>query len=279
MDCKDFLQGIMWTKQQWTLAQSRRKLPYTSSYEYLTQKSGINWLHLETMGANALSNQIVTGFLNTAEWNCHLPGPNKPEHVQMVANLKGAVDKLPPYYAALKNFKIYDLNFFGIASLGKSPVPISLVIAEVYATFCAIAPRFGPVPASKLMHMALRELFVMWDNAIIKGYHVPSYPSDKPQYLPFLVLMQENARHIKQTDPAESNVTWADFLGRINQQCGYKGLSMARLLDIANYAVGHPKRGAPKIKCDTCCESANRILDQLESHINPFQGVLGRFRC
>ena len=277
-----FLRGIKWTRSQWASASLRRNLPFTSDYDYLMNKAGVNWLHLEKMGINALSSQVITGVLNTAAWNCHLPGPSKPQHKQMVANLNSAVNKLAPYYAALKGSNVYDIDFFGNVLLGNTSSPTSLVVGEIYAEFCSIKPVFGKVPASKLMHMALPDLFVMWDNAIIKEYHVPSYPSDNPQYLPFLVLMQENAQHIKATSPTGLSLSWEDFLPQVNKQCGYASLSVARLLDIANYAVAHHKKGAPSIRCRDCCGKANARLSKLELLIGQYTGSrlsLGRFRC
>jgi len=283
MNYSAFLSGIMWTKTQWTLDQQNRRLPMKFSYMALRAIGRDYWLHLERMNQTQLGTDIINGFLNTREWNCHLDRPSSPKGATMVNNLQSAVHKLARYYAALGLFNICDVDFFGTTLLGQMISPISLVIAEIYATFCDIKPRFGPVPTSKLMHMALPSLFVMWDDAIIKEYHVPSYPSDKPQYLSFLVLMQENARHIRATDPTGLNLNWGNLVAQINAQCGYNGLSMARLLDIANHAVGYPARGAPNIRCVECCERANITLSNLESHIKQvtgFQDVpLGRFKC
>jgi hypothetical protein len=282
MDYEDFLSGIMWTQRQWVHNQQQRKLTKKFPYEALTGRGEDYWLHLEKMDETKLGKEIITNFLNTAEWSCHLDRPGSAKGKEMVQSLKKAVDRLPEYYAALKGLNIGELDFMSTTVLAGKSVPISPIIAEIYATYCAIKPRFGPVPTSKLMHMALPELFIMWDNAIIKEYHVPSYPSDKPQYLSFLVLMQENARHIKETGPAGSNVSWEGFLSHINAQCGYKALTMTRLLDIANYAVGHPEKQAPNIRCKRCCEGANARIPGLEAFIKQYLGSdinLGRFRC
>jgi len=287
MEFEKFLEGIAWTKREWQDIGKRIKLPQSSSYEALRKRGDAYWLHLETMTEDRLSKEIITGFLNTREWNCRINKPNTSAGKRVVQNLKKALDKLPPYYAAVKNLRIEDADLQGLTELkvtGGVPVkvPVILIVAEIYATLCEVKPRFGPVPASKLMHMALPNLFMMWDDAIIKEYHVPSYPSNKPQYLTFLVLMQENIAHIRATHAKGSSITNSQFVRDVNVVCGYRNLPMARLLDIANYSVGHPERGAPNIKCKRCCETTNVKLGQLEALIRQYSGSedtkLGRYR-
>jgi hypothetical protein len=77
------------------------------------------------------------------------------------------------------------------------------------------------------------------------------------------MLMQENILHIKATYPGGFGLTNQEFTGQINMQCGYKDLSTTRLLDIANYAVAYPDKGAPDIKCQKCIQVTNRRLDEL----------------
>jgi hypothetical protein len=196
--------------------------------------------------------------------------------MQVVHNLQNALTKLSPYYQAVAALDLENADLQAFASSSGVGSPVILIILEIYATLSHIQPRFGPVPASKLMHMAIPDLFIMWNDAIIKEYHVPSYPSDRPQYLAFLVLMQENIRHIRATYPGSTS----QFVNNLNTECGYTGLPMTRLLDIANYAVGHPEKGAPHIKCEQCCEKANQRLRQLEDFIKQqfTPAKLGRFR-
>jgi len=283
MDYDNFLEGIAWTKREWHDIGKRIRLPWSSSYEGLRKRGDQYWLHLERMTETQLAKEVITGFLNTREWNCHVNRPNTLKGRGVVHNLKKAVDRLPPYYAAVETLTIEDADLEASAILkGVGHVPTILIIGEIYATLCDIKPRFGPVPASKLMHMALPNLFVMWDDAIINEYHVPCYPSTKPQYVTFLVLMQENVRHLRETHQKGSSMSNAEFVREINEQSGYRNLSMTRLLDIANYAVGHTKKGAPSVKCKLCYERANIKLGQLEPFIRQYPQFadtkLGRYR-
>lgn len=283
MEFEQFSVGIAWTKNEWGCDTERRQLSKDFHYESLRKRGDNYWLHLERMSEAELGEKIITRFLNTPEWMCRIHKPDSTKGKEVLRNLKRTVDRLPEYYAALESLRIEDTDFQAVTFLKGTQVPVLLVVAEIYATFCEIIPRFGPVSASKLMHMALPNLFIMWDDAIIKEYHVPSYPSDKPQYVTFLILMQETFCHIKETHPAGSNITNRDLIRQINEQFGYADLSTTRLLDIANYAVGHPEKWAPNIKCKRCCERANARLDGLEAFINQYPGFedtkLGRFRC
>ncbi|MBI2852249.1 MAG: hypothetical protein HYX84_03995 [Chloroflexi bacterium] len=268
MNYEEFIEGINWTKQEWARMDRNRNLSEEFHYENLRKRGDEYWLHLERMTEDELAKETIDRFLNTPEWSCHLDKPSSPNGNEIVRNLKRAIDQLRQLYATLDGLNIVDIDILSNF----------VVIGGIYTTFCDIKPRFGPVPTSKLMHMALPNLFVMWDNAIISGYRVPAYPSDKPQYLPFLVLMQENARHIWNTRQAHSHEDLRDFVTRINKECGYEGLSLPRLLDIANYAVGHQDRKAP---CEICCKKTNTRLQEIETTVSQHLGPdfkLGRFR-
>jgi len=272
MDYEDFLRGIMWTKKQWAHDQQKRKIPTKFHYEALRGRGEDYWLHIERMDETKVGEEIITGFLNTAEWSCHLDKPSSDKGKEMVHQLKAAVDQLPSCYNALKGYKIEDVDFQGKTVVERKEVSILSVIATIYAKFREIkfvkfrdtTLRFGPVPTSKLMHMALPNLFVMWDNAIFKKYRVPSDIFGEHSYIAFLLLMQENIRHIKETHPVYSDQRNCDIVKRMNIRCGYENLPMTRLIDIANYAVGHLEEGAPDIKCHKCKKKTNQRLNKLE---------------
>lgn len=285
MTYEELLTGIKWTEERWRRLGTARSLPPQFHYESLRRRG--YWLNLEQMALAQLSRDVITGFLNTAEWCCHLPGPGKPaKHQTMLRDLKGAVNNVSPYYQAIKRLKLVDLDFMATTSLNSQSLPVAHVIPLIYNEYCAIRPQFGRVAASKLMHMALPELFMMWDNAIIKGYGVPHRRSDlsgriNASYLPFLILMQENAKHVKATSGAGLSMGWPDFVDYVSVHCGSGSLAtMTRLLDIANYSVGHLSAGGPDIRCRECCNRANALLPRVELLIEQYTGVrarLGRF--
>lgn len=269
MDYEMLVMGVKWTTNRWARSRERRKLPLHSSYEVLRARGVDYWLHLEKMDEAQLGKEIISGFLNTAEWNCHLDKPDSVKGKEMVRRLKSAVDQLPAYYVALDGHRIEDVDFHGQTIVEGKKMSILYVTAFIYAKFRKIKfgkakSRFGPVPTSKLMHMALPDLFLMWDKAIFRNYRVPSDLFGEHSYIAFLLLMQESIFHIKETHPMGSRTGYQGLFEEINERCGYRGLPMTRLLDIANYAVGNPAKGAPNIECRRCKERTNHRLDELE---------------
>jgi len=261
MEYDKFLAAILWTKAEWGKRKPKRESGCQKyqdfSYVALRARGNNYWLHLEKMNKAKLEKEIIDCFLNTRRWFCYLDPPGTPRRQRMVCNLKKAVDKLPDFYAALKGFGLEDMHF------GKCNL---WLIDQVYSIFRQIEPKFGAVPASKLMHMALPNLFMMWDGAIIKEYGVkkqglPGFGRRVWSYTAFLMLMQENIRHIKETNPRGSSVTNQELFQQINGRCGYDNLPITRLLDIANYAVSRKGSG---IKCSKCIKATNSKLKAMK---------------
>lgn len=75
-----------------------------------------------------------------------------------VPDLKVALDRLPEYYAALHSARIENIDFQGPVTVRGCRVSNAYVIDHVVSSFRQIKPKFGLVPASKLMHMALPNL-------------------------------------------------------------------------------------------------------------------------
>ena len=284
MDYDKFLAAIRWTRQEW---EKRNPTPASGyqkhtccSYPALRERGDEYWLHLEKMNSVWLEEEIVDCFLNTSRWYCHLDPPHTLRRRSMVCNLKKAVDQLPEYYADLKGLRIEDFDTEGNVFLKGREKPVTFVIDSIYSIFRNVEFNFAKVAASKLMHMALPDILMMWDNDIIDGYNVPrqnlvGFTKRVRSYTAFLILMQENIRHIKETCPGGSHLTNHAFQRQINKGCGYEDLPITRLLDIANYAVAHPEKGAPPVKCDRCIQVTNSRLDKLAWSR---QNRVGRFR-
>lgn len=288
MDYEKFLQGIAWTKSVWKQrkhADEPECHNYTCfSYSALRKRGDDYWFHLERMDRTDLEEEVVDCFLNTKRWYCHLDPPGTPERERMLCNLKKAVDKLPAYYASVHSLRIEDVDFEGSVVLKGEGKPVTFAIDSIYSIFRQVKHRFAAVAASKLMHMAFPNLFILWDDSIINrdyGYHVPKqklegFGKRAWSYIAFLILMQENIHHIKEISPWGSSVTNQELFRRINGQVGEKDLPITRLLDMANYAVAHPEKGAPTIKCHRCMQITNRKLDELEWSR---ENKVGRYKC
>jgi hypothetical protein len=260
--CDDFVQAIAWTKKEWMKRPKRpeRRCPKYSCFSYkdLRLRGDDYWLHLENMSESDLATEIINCFLNTRRWDCHLYRPETPQGKETVRNLKKAVAQLTDYYTALERFSLDDIEF---------QKETTFWIDCIYSFFRQIKPKFGAVAASKLMHMALPNLFMMWDDDIIKEYGVrkqvlPYFGRPVWSYAAFLVLMQENIRHIKETNPLGSCVTNQELYLKINEHIGEMNLPVTRLLDMANFAISRGK--ITYQKCHRCIDVTKRRLEALE---------------
>ena len=252
MEYDKFIQCIKRTK--WIYAKGT--FPQEAKYEKLRARGDDYWLHLERKSEYELGKEVITGFLN--KWQCRLDEPETERGKQLKCNLKKAVGQLSEYYAGLKGFKLENMQF------GKDNL---FLIDCIYSVFRQIKPKFGAVPASKLMHMALPDLFMMWDDGIIGEYGVkkqvlPYFERRVWSYTSFLILMQENISHMKETCPGGSVMSNQKLLQQINRQCGEKDLSITRLLDMANYAISREK--VTYQKCHKCIESTKSRMEALE---------------
>lgn len=286
MEYNVFRSAVQWTEAQWNKRRNGNRGP---TYAELKATGNHYWLHLENLDKQGLSKEVIRDFLNTPRWFCHLDDPSSPEGTQMVDNLHGALQQLPALYSSLQGIRIEDI------APGRQEESTLLIASQIYSTFRGIRPKFGPVAASKLMHMALPDLFMMWDNSIIKGYGVAkeSLPNMKREcwsYSSFLLLMNENIGHIRETYADGLNLTYEQLFERINKDLGHANLPITRLLDIANFAVGEPHReledvrkgkthlprGAPDAKCQRCLERTNSRLGRLVRYDHQFKP--GRYR-
>ncbi len=284
MDYEKFSDAITWTQKYWE-DRRRAKKGITKpecqkypdcSYSALRKRSDDYWLHLERMSASELADEIITCFLNTRRWCCHIPKPGTPEGRAVVGNLESAVDQLSDYYGALDGFRIEDINFRGSCTFKGQEAPILGVIDGIYSIFRTIKPQFGRVPASKLMHMALPNLFVMWDREIIKSYGVPSDKYDSHSYAAFLVLMQENICHVIESHPYASTLAGQQVIQQI--QAEHNGLPIPRLLDMANNAVAYAKERAQDFMCRDCVDGVNcKFAEELKW----YTGTVGlkKYKC
>jgi hypothetical protein len=270
MTYDEFIAGITWTKTSW----GKHHHPLSSSYDTLLNRGNNYWLNLQNLSQKQLAAQIITGFLNTREWNCHLDSPNTTKGAQIISSLASSLQVLPPYYRALNGLGLEQLDYEQQIGNGNAQLSVLDIVFTIYSSYLLIKPRFGPVPTSKLMHMALPNLFLMWDNSIFDAYEIRRDLTNRRSYFYFMILMQENLSHILATKGIllQNQTALNRELNNINKEFNYTDYSFPRLLDMANYAVGHLDSGAPQIKCSECIARTNAKLQSLKQSI-----VIGQF--
>ena len=210
-------------------------------YQSLRERGSEYWLHLERLDAGRIRNEIIGSFLN--RWLCRV-------NYESARTLKEVLNKLPPLYLALCDESIEDVDFKQRKRVDGRLLTIEDIITRIMGYFLSVRPKFGPVPASKLMHMALSSLFVMWDTPIREAYGIPTYHQAPHArwYVSFLKLMQIQANHaisnvmeIYGVDREEAiqhitKTITEDIRGKLKmREC--PELTLARILDMYNFAI------------------------------------------
>ena len=100
-----------------------------------------------------------------------------------------------------------------------------------------VRPKFGPVAASKLMHMVIPNLFVMWDTGIRSEYRMPTYyaANHARHYLRFLRLMQLQIRHAIEDHAEANSVNTRTSIQQIRKEDNHT--TLPRIADKYNFAI------------------------------------------
>lgn len=155
---------------------------------------------------------------------------------------------MPPYYAVLRGETLNDVDFAQLQSIGNQRVSNSDVIKKIMRCFLRVRPKFGPVAASKLMHMAIPRLFVMWDTGIRIEYGIPTYygTDHARNYLGFLKLMRLQINHATNCYSKAYDIDVQTTIEQLREKD--KNSTLPRVIDKYNFAI---RDGKLKI-CSKC---------------------------
>ncbi len=219
MNFDDLLEGIKYYNE---------KYPHWNiSYDNWRKKGDAYWLHLEILNESHLKNQVLC-FLN--EWLCRASYDSAPA-------LKLALEKSAPLYLALKNDSIINIDFNATKDIVGQVLSNAEIIERIVNNLLNVQPKFGPVPTSKLMHMAIPYLFIMWDTEIKKKYGVPNYYSSNHAvwYVNFLKMMQLQINHATMDYARKNNISMQNTIHQIMQYDN--NLTIPRIIDKYNFAI------------------------------------------
>jgi len=238
LDYKQLLTGIEYYNEHYQ--------HWVRSYKTLRERGDEYWCHLERLDGNQIKGEII-GFLN--DWKCRVDR-------QSAISLKRILNSLPPSYEALKGEVIESINFDESKIVEKQRLSNSDVTKTIMKCFLKVRPKFGPVAASKLMHMTIPCLFVMWDTGIRSKYRIPTYyaTNHARNYLRFLKLMQLQIRHATESYAKAYGVNTQTAIHRIRKKDDYS--TLPRIVDKHNFAI---RDGKLKI----CAGCYNKWLRQI----------------
>lgn len=107
--------------------------------------------------------KVISRFLN--KWKCRTP--NNPRAASIIKN---QLIQLHPYVQAISKLTIRDSFASSVTVPSHGQQTLGQIIDHSYSTLKGCTNRFGPTATSKLLHVLLPEVFVMWDGPIIDNY-------------------------------------------------------------------------------------------------------------
>jgi len=237
LDYKQLFKGVEYYNENYA--------HWASSYQRLRKRGDEYWLHLEKLDQEQIKDDII-GFLN--RWKCRVS-------YQSAASLKQILENLPLYYAKMENEAIEVIDFDQSKIPEKQHLLNSEMIRDIMKNFLTVRPKFGPVAASKLMHMAIPHLFMMWDTEIRSKYYIPNYygANHAQHYLRFLKLMQFQIKHAIDSYTKTHNIDARTAIRKIRKKDDIS--TLPRIIDKYNFAI---RDGKLKI----CNECYNKWLRQ-----------------
>lgn len=162
--------------------------------------------------------EVILDFLN--KWQCRLS-------YQFVPDLTNSLRETEPLLRPLRTLKIEDLNLHNNFPLSDKEIEILNSIKTVFYKISNTSIEIknsnrtiGSTATSKLLHIALPDLFVMWESDIRKFY---GYFANGSGYVNFMIKMNQYADYLV------PNMTISKFNG--------KKTNIPRLLDIYNLFI------------------------------------------
>ena len=199
------------------------RLPNSFNNEWIHAKKFIDWQNLSELSDKEVKDRVLK-FLN--QWSSHIPKTN-----EVVKGIKAAHKELKPYLIELINENLWDSNFNKQIMINNENITIEKAIYVTFKKFRDIGFKLREVASSKLLHQINPNLFIMWDNKIMKAYQIKG--SEYSYVYEFLPLMQELLNEVIISYMEENNVNRNEAIFKLNNIKKYK--TMVKLLDEYNW--------------------------------------------
>lgn len=236
---KQLLEGVRYYNERYP--------HWVDGYKRLRAKGDEFWLHLEKLDEDQIRQEVIRGFLN--KWLCRVS-------YESTTSLHRAIGTLSRLYSAIEDETIDSIEFDAHVSIDGKRLSKARIAEMIMQRLLEVEPKFGPVPASKLMHMAIPRLFMMWDTEIRRAYGIPVYYfSDHADwYVKFLKLMRCQINHAIDDFQEVNGVDRQTAISQIRSRDG--NTTLTRMLDKYNFAL---RDGRVKV-CNQCLGSWKRNL-------------------
>ncbi len=198
-------------------------LSNTLNREWLQARRFVDWQNLHELSDREVMRKVVK-FLN--QWSSHIK--KTPE---VVTGIKEAYRVTLPALQLLQPETLWDLNLKKEVYLEDKALQVRDVLYHIFKRFRDIGYHLREVASSKLLHHINPNLFIMWDNKIMKAYGVKGTPRD--YVIDFLPLMKDKANQVIESYSEEHDLTRNDAIDILNSYRPDK--TLVKLLDEYNW--------------------------------------------
>ncbi|HML03429.1 MAG TPA: hypothetical protein VK487_08665 [Candidatus Bathyarchaeia archaeon] len=157
-------------------------------------------------------------------------------------NLLDIYKEIRPFLIELGNLKLEEVNFDQVIRLGDSEsMTLRPVFHFVFDTLSNIR-GFGPVPASKTLHLVAPSLFVMWDRPICKELYdlrLNGY-CYAYKFIPKMKEELEEAIESCMQERACSRTDAVKWLYEEIERIHHTRRTLAKAIDECNWIIAHP---------------------------------------
>jgi hypothetical protein len=193
---------------------------------YNISREKTDWENLHNLSVKEIKDEVIW-FLN--KWGCRI-GPQRAYDI-VAKGIKGRSIAARPFLEVLNEETLEDINFDKMKEVGRRQLSNFRIIHHIFSMFCDIRYRFRWVATSKVLHMIIPKLFVMWDNDICAGYLLS--PSASSYAYKFMPLMKQEANEAIVTYMNDNRCDRKTAIEEITSACD--GKSIAKLVDEYNW--------------------------------------------
>lgn len=196
---------------------------YAYDDAWISAKENVDWHNLHNLADEEVLDKVIY-FLN--QWNCHLP-----KSLDLSRAIKNAYHEMIPHLEALENEMLVVWDGSERKIVNGIELSNSEILAKIFRRFYRIGHNFRDVATTKVLHMILPKLVVMWDTNICRAYGISKSPEGYVNK--FIPMMKEIANEVVAFYMEENRTSREAAVFKIEELSKLK--TMAKLIDEYNY--------------------------------------------
>jgi len=198
-------------------------LPNTFNREWLHVKKFVDWQNLHELTDKEIMRRVVN-FLN--QWSSHIK--KTPE---VVIGIKEAHRDSLSYLKMIQAETLWDLNLEKKMIINNNEFKLGEILHHIFKRYRDIGYHLREVASSKILHHINPNVFIMWDNRIIRAYNVKRTSAD--YVYDFLPLMKEKTNQVIESYVRDYKLDRDEAINKLNSYREHK--TLVKLIDEYNW--------------------------------------------